>query len=155
MGLAKVFCIALHYAIHRVIALAAPVAASTEPHCRDVTMYTHLVMGRTAGMSPCTLTGPTPPSSTQQNKSPSGDMVLRNTMQWNKKTWNFRRAQAGGRSGPSPPTYGAAGGNFRGVGEMVYDIAIKTPLPHPNNLRLRSWKRPDLIRRSGLLVSLN
>ena len=53
-------------------------------------------------------------------------MVLRNTMQWNKKIFIFQRAQAGGRSGPSPLTYGAAGGNFWGVREMVYDIDINT-----------------------------
>ena len=67
----------------------------------------------------------------------------------------FSARASGGPKRPTTPTYGAAGENFWGMEEMVYDIAIKTPPTHPKNLRLRSWKRSDLMLRSDLLIVLN
>ena len=43
-----------------------------------------------------------------------------------KKRDVFWRAQAGGRSGPPSPTYGAAGENLRSMREMVHDFDIST-----------------------------
>jgi len=37
----------------------------------------------------------------------------------------FTARYSGGPKRPTSPTYGAAGGNFRDVGEMVHDIDIK------------------------------
>ena len=38
---------------------------------------------------------------------------------------------SGGPKRPTSPTHDAVGENFRGVGQAVYDIAIKTPIPTP------------------------
>ena len=69
-----------------------------------------------------------------------------------KRYWILPRAQAGGRSGPPPPLM-APQAEIYGVWAKWCMILISAPPhTHPVNLRLRSWKRPDLMHRSDLMT---